>query len=438
MLHPSRHQLFSIAVATLRARARHGHGRAGGTGCGRPSRSFRSGVLARHRRRGSRRAPAALLRRGRGGLRRTGAGAARRRLPRVAMGCPRQVTEHGWWVRRHEPHRCNAAGHEPSQGRRTCHSACRFGSAAHPRRAAALTGPPSLDLHASGPANICGGAALLASYQRAARAADRRVRPAIGQWYGAIRRYSGSASPIDSATFARRVLTVIKTGRPAPPTTASTSRSPRCRPCTSPAAPPASGAPVDCPPDLGCESVPAPYEQYGTAATDYGNHDLADRPPRPARSTTSSSTTPRATWDHALQLVQDPTYLAWHYTMRSVRRPHRAAHRPKDVGWHAGNWYVNMHSIGIEHEGFAAQGATWYTESMYESSAALVRTSPTSTASRSTGRTSSATTRCRASLPADVAGMHWDPGPYWDWEHYFDAARAPARAGDRHARGRRR
>ena len=28
-------------------------------------------------------------------------------------------------------------------------------------------------------------------------------------------------------------------------------------------------------------------------------------------------------------------------------------------------------------------------------------------------------------LPGYVAGMHWDPGPYWDWEHYFHLLGAP-------------
>ncbi|MBS2023213.1 MAG: carboxypeptidase regulatory-like domain-containing protein, partial [Deltaproteobacteria bacterium] len=44
-----------------------------------------------------------------------------------------------------------------------------------------------------------------------------------------------------------------------------------------------------------------------------------------------------------------------------------------DTAWHSGNGTVNRKSIGIEHEGFAAQGQTWYTEAMYKSSAALVR-----------------------------------------------------------------
>ena len=27
-----------------------------------------------------------------------------------------------------------------------------------------------------------------------------------------------------------------------------------------------------------------------------------------------------------------------------------------------------------------------------------------------------------------VAGMHWDPGPYWNWEHYFQLLGAPLNA----------
>ena len=100
---------------------------------------------------------------------------------------------------------------------------------------------------------------------------------------------------------------------------------------------------------------------------------------------------------------------------------------PKDVGWHAGNWYVNMHSIGIEHEGFAAQGATWYTESLYESSATLVKyladeyDMPLDRAHIIGHDQVPGTTRPTS------PGMHWDPGPYWDWEHYMTLLGAPDR-----------
>ena len=107
---------------------------------------------------------------------------------------------------------------------------------------------------------------------------------------------------------------------------------------------------------------------------------------------------------------------------------HVAQHvKAKDIGLARGQ-LVRQHaqSIGIEHEGFAAQGATWYTEALY----------------RELGQAGAATWRNKygipldrahiighdqvpGTLPATVAGMHWDPGPYWDWEHYFDLLGAP-------------
>src|SRR5918995_2808333 len=41
-----------------------------------------------------------------------------------------------------------------------------------------------------------------------------------------------------------------------------------------------------------------------------------------------------------------------------------------DVAWHAGNRWVNRHSIGIEHEGYTARGG--FTQAQYEASAKLV------------------------------------------------------------------
>jgi hypothetical protein len=126
-------------------------------------------------------------------------------------------------------------------------------------------------------------------------------------------------------------------------------------------------------------------------------------------------------------LVQDPAYVSWHYTIRSADG-HVAQHvRTKDVAWQAGNWYVNATSVGIEHEGFAAKGS-WYTEAMYRSSAKLVR--------YLAGRFGIPLDRAHiighdnvpGTLPATVRGMHWDPGPYWDWDHYFDLLHAPFRS----------
>jgi N-acetylmuramoyl-L-alanine amidase-like protein len=126
----------------------------------------------------------------------------------------------------------------------------------------------------------------------------------------------------------------------------------------------------------------------------------------------------------ALGLVQDPTYLGWHYTLRSTDG-HIAQHiQTKDVGWHAGNWYVNAKSIGIEHEGFGAQG-TWYTEAMYRASAKLVRYLAGNYDIPLDRQHILGHDNVPGTTPATVAGMHWDPGPYWDWAHYFDLLGAP-------------
>src|SRR5687767_7622940 len=39
-----------------------------------------------------------------------------------------------------------------------------------------------------------------------------------------------------------------------------------------------------------------------------------------------------------------------------------------DIAWHAGNWGVNVRSVGIEHEGFA-YGRAGFTDAQYRSSA---------------------------------------------------------------------
>lgn len=174
---------------------------------------------------------------------------------------------------------------------------------------------------------------------------------------------------------------------------------------------------------MACESVPAPYRELPEGG--YGNHDVANRPQSQKIDYIVIHDT-ETTWDTALKLAQKPSYLAWHYTVRSSDGL-IAQHVPtKDVGWHAGNWYVNSKSIGIEHEGFGAKG-TWYTEAMYRSSAKLVgylahRYGIPLDRARIIGHDN-----VPGTTPSTIAGMHWDPGPYWDWSHYFDLLGAPLR-----------
>ncbi|SDY21257.1 Transglycosylase SLT domain-containing protein [Micromonospora pattaloongensis] len=298
--------------------------------------------------------------------------------------------------------------------------------------AAALTGVAKEALRADPTANIRGGAALLASYQKALGApVGARTDPAA--WYGAVARYSGADNADAAAAFADEVFGTIRDGASRVtddghrvtlarhaglvPVRAWLERLGLRKPARTDG--------LECPSDVACEWIPAPYEQYGPTSGDYGNHDLANRPAQQKIEYIVIHDT-EGSYAGTINMVQDPTYVSWNYTLRSVDG-HIAQHvKAKDVAWHAGNWYVNAKAIGLEHEGFAGAG-TWYTEAMYRTSAKLVgylaqRFDIPLDRNHIIGHDN-----VPGITPAAVGGMHWDPGPYWDWGHYFDLLRAPFR-----------
>jgi len=99
--------------------------------------------------------------------------------------------------------------------------------------------------------------------------------------------------------------------------------------------------------------------------------------------------------------------------------------RVHDIAWHAGNWYVNQHSIGIEHEGYRDSGG--YTLAQYTASAAIVRA-----VVRMAG-VAIMTDRNSIFGHENVPhATHTDPGPLWDWRYYMSLVRegAPLDDGD--------
>jgi N-acetyl-anhydromuramyl-L-alanine amidase AmpD len=298
--------------------------------------------------------------------------------------------------------------------------------------AADLTQLDEASLKSDDASNICAGAALLSTYQRDLGNATG-AESSTSTWYDAVKKYSGASTSSDATVFADRVLATIKGGAirttndgqkvelAAQPTLAV----PSAQQPTVLAQADASTH-IDCPTTLTCEWIPAPYEQYGATPSAYGNHDVANREKDLDIDYIVIHDT-EASYDTTLKLVQDPTYVSWNYSIRSSDG-HVAQHLDaKDVGFHAGNWYVNTHSIGIEHEGFAADGATWYTEAMYESSAKLVRYLANKYSVKLDRAHILGHDQVPGIVPANVRGMHWDPGPYWDWEHYMSLIGAPLR-----------
>ncbi|MFF4833846.1 N-acetylmuramoyl-L-alanine amidase [Streptomyces sp. NPDC001315] len=288
-------------------------------------------------------------------------------------------------------------------------------------KAAELTGLSAEELRTDPAANVAGGAALLAAAQQDL---GEPLSADPADWYGAVARFSGADDTSTAAAYANDVYDVLRGGEERitdagqqvalaaqPELTPDTAQLGRTGLRTT------SADGTECPKSVSCEWIPAPYEEFGD--NDYGNHDLGDRPASQSIKYIVIHDTEGA-WDGVLNLVQDPTYVSWNYTLRSTDG-HIAQHvKAQDVAWHAGNWYVNAKSVGLEHEGFLTSPDAWFTEAMYRSSARLVKYLAKKYDIPLDRQHILGHDNVPGPTTGTVPGMHTDPGPYWDWRHYFE------------------
>lgn len=277
--------------------------------------------------------------------------------------------------------------------------------------------------------NIRGAAALLAQY---ARETAGHVPPGLADWYGAVAKYSGSDEASVALDFADQVYATIKSGAER---VTSDGQVVKLKP-TQVEPNKATADPLnlrntkwtgaDCPNGTPCRMIPARYALNNAATGDYGNYDTADRPNFGPKIDYIIIHDTEGAYQSAINWFRNRwAYVAAHYVLRSVDGEVTQMMDNKDVGWHAGNWYFNMHSVGIEHEGYALQGAAWYNEQLYRSSARLVR----HLAEKYGVPLDRAHIIGHDEIPglttARQRAMHWDPGPYWDWEHFMELVGAP-------------
>ena len=290
--------------------------------------------------------------------------------------------------------------------------------------------------------NIRGAAAVLAHYAR--ELGRGRLPGSLGGWYGAVAEYSGDTSAATARAFADEVYGTLRRGASlttadgqaldlAPVPGVRPDRAQLGRLGLRPAQAAASSTAVDCPSALTCTFVPAAYAQDSSDPGNYGNYDKAGRPDRmltPAGQTASMKINyiiihdTEGSYNSAISTFQNPaSFVSANYVIRSSDGAVTEMVRPRNVSWGAGDWYVNMHAINIENEGFAAQGATWYTQALYQSCATLVRY-----------------LAARYGIPLDrqhilghedvpgptdyyTSAQHWDPGPFWNWNHFMALVR---------------
>jgi N-acetyl-anhydromuramyl-L-alanine amidase AmpD len=103
-----------------------------------------------------------------------------------------------------------------------------------------------------------------------------------------------------------------------------------------------------------------------------------------------------------------------HYLVRSSDGQITQMVREADTAWHVQCY--NSRAVGIEHEGFVAAPATWYTEPMYVESAKLAR----SIADRHSVPLDRTHFIGHNEVPSNCnTNSHQDPGSGWNWTHYM-------------------
>ncbi|MEV0280954.1 N-acetylmuramoyl-L-alanine amidase [Streptomyces sp. NPDC050610] len=293
------------------------------------------------------------------------------------------------------------------------------------RSAAKLTGASADKLQHDQKENIRGGAALLAAYQKQLTGTTAQD-PA--QWTAAVAKYSRLTDRKAASSYVDGVFATIKSGAHRD---AADGRSVTMK--AQPSAKPAvtqysklklkdTGSPkAECPPSMNCKFVPA-------AAS---NGQVSNRPANGIKITQIVLHTTEGSYEDAIKTFQTAGGSSSQYVMRSSDGEVTQMVPNKDVAFGDGNYDSNLHAVQIEHEGFSAHGAEWYTTAAYEQTAKLVKYLAN-----------------RYDVPLDrqhilghdnvtgpsddtIAGMHWDPGNGWDWTRFMRMIGAPIDEGKR-------
>ncbi|MET9375117.1 N-acetylmuramoyl-L-alanine amidase [Streptomyces sp. NPDC002992] len=284
--------------------------------------------------------------------------------------------------------------------------------------------------------SIRAGAALLAEYQKQATG-DLPDDP--GQWYPAVARYSQSPDQKGADLFAKRVFESIKTGErelttdgeqvvlPADPSVEPVK--PANVPLAASFASTTNTPVAECPSGLNCNFVPSRTSSDGKR-----NYTLADRPNQGVGIRQIVIHDTEGGYDGSLAALTNPAVPgSAHYLIRASDGLVTQMVENKHLAWHAGNWTQNMHSIGVEHEGYAIKEGSWYTEPQYESSAALVKFLAAKYGVPLDRDHIIGHDEVPLQTDAGLSKLHWDAGPYWDWNRYMAMLGAPQ--GDKGAGG---
>jgi hypothetical protein len=275
-------------------------------------------------------------------------------------------------------------------------------------RAAILAGQRPDDVIARPSANVDAAAALLAHEARLSTGGVAPDPTDLLAWWDAVRAFSRVHDPVRQERFASTIYEAINFGIPLDAETGlSLTAEPVNHWMRVPPAPPPTACDYS-----GCASFTAAsssnYTNDSRGASDIDYVIIH---------------TVQGSYSGCISWFQNSSAnVSAHYVVRSSDGEVTQMVQEEDVGWHAGNWAYNQASVGIEHEGYVDDPGTWYTDAMYNGSAALT-----------------ADIASRNGIPIDrnhiighveVPGAtHTDPGTGWDWSRYMDLVNTYAGGG---------
>jgi hypothetical protein len=278
-------------------------------------------------------------------------------------------------------------------------------------------------------ANVLGGAAVLRDQARKL-SGNGHLPTSLGGWYGAVAAYSGAVVKQTALMYADAVFATMRhgfTGRTddgqqltlAPRRVQPTKASARGVHTEASALPQGCqrDTKVDYSPAIDCIVPPkifdckiSPYDYPG--CTYVGAN-------RPSSSDIDGVVIHdiEGTAQDGLNVFQDHNSgVSIHYVVDTDGTVYQLLHE-HDIAYQDGNFNSNVHTIGIEHAGFDANGYEWYNATEYLASAQLV-----------------AYLLTKYHLPLDRGAIvahgtvpspnylsvnHVDPGPYWLWDYYL-------------------
>ncbi|MFC4014989.1 N-acetylmuramoyl-L-alanine amidase [Nonomuraea purpurea] len=273
-------------------------------------------------------------------------------------------------------------------------------------RAATITKQPASTLKSDDAANITGGAAVLRAYADEL-GLDATARKDAAQWYEAIAKYGNASSADVARLYADTVYDLMAKGIKATTPAGETVTVP-ARAVEPDRGPYAKAKDLDNPNTFAANTdyptaawVPAHSSNYAVS-----NRPTGDKIDRIVIHVAQGSYAGTISW---FQNGPRANPTSAHYVVRSSDGAVTQTVREKNRAFHAGNY--NRRSVGIEHEGYV-DNATWFTDTMYRSSAALTR--------NIADRYGIPKDRTHIVGHSQVPGAtHTDPGSNWNWTKYM-------------------